>query len=130
MGKLVSDRLWNRIGPLLPKRKRSRKGGRPAVADRAALSAILFVLRSGLPWREVPSELGCSGVTAWRRLQEWERRGIWKRLHGSLLDELAQADQLDLSRVSLDTRHLPAKRGACTLGPTRSTGQNPAPNIM
>lgn len=64
MKPLVSDELWAVAEPLLPKRRVSRKGGRPAVDDRAVLTGILFVLRSGIPWRMLPQEMGCgSGVT-------------------------------------------------------------------
>ena len=80
MKAIVSDELWNEVGPLLPKRRRSRKGGRPQVPDRDALRGILFVLATGAPWSALPPELGCgSGVTCWRRLQEWQRRGVWGR---------------------------------------------------
>lgn len=113
MKPLVSDQLWALIEPLLPQHRPSRRGGRPRVPDRAVLGGILFVLRTGLPWEYLPQERGCgSGVTCWRRLREWQRRGVWKRLHHVLLQRLAEADQLDWSRAVVDSRSLPAKRGA------------------
>ena len=109
---LVTDELWAVFEPLLPKRRPHRKGGRPWVDDRAVVTGILFVLRSGIPWRMLPREMGCgSGVTCWRRLREWQRRGVWKRLHRALLERLAAADQIDWSRAGLDSRSLPAKKG-------------------
>ena len=69
--RLIDDALWSRIEPLLPKppRRRWKTMGRPRVPDRAALTGILFVLRSGLPWQMLPKEMGCgSGSTCWRRL--------------------------------------------------------------
>jgi transposase len=115
MRTLVSDELWAAIEPLLPKQRPSRKGGRPRVPDRAALTGILFVLQSGIPWEMLPLEMGCgSGVTCWRRLREWQRRGVWKRLHRALLDRLAAADQIDWSRAALDSRSVPAKGGDAT----------------
>src|SRR5919198_3944870 len=114
---LVTDELWAVFEPLLPKRRPHRKGGRPWVDDRAALTGILFVLRSGIPWRMLPLEMGCgSGVTCWRRLREWQRRGVWKRLHRVLLERLAEADRIDWSRAVVDSRSLPAKRGAARPG--------------
>ena len=113
MRTLVTDELWAAIEPLLPKKRPSRKGGRPRVPDRATLTGILFVLQSGIPWEMLPLEMGCgSGVTCWRRLRDWQRRGVWKRLHRTLLDRLAAADQIDWSRAALDSRSVSAKGGA------------------
>lgn len=79
---LVSDQLWTIIAPLLPPERPKPHGGRPRIADRAALTGILFVLKSGIPWEMLPQELGCgSGMTYWRRLCDWQRAGVWNRLH-------------------------------------------------
>jgi len=75
---LVDDELWELVKPLLPDRMPQRTG-RPGVGDRAALTAIVFVLVTGVPWRLVLRQIGCSGVTAWRRLREWQRAGVWLR---------------------------------------------------
>src|SRR5215207_4261775 len=110
---LVSDELWGAIEPLLPKQRRSRKGGRPPVPNRAALTGLLFVLKSGIPWELLPQEMGCgSGVTCWRRLRAWQQAGVWDRFHRTLLDRLGRADRIDWSRASLDSRSVAAKRGA------------------
>jgi transposase len=110
---LVSDALWEAIAPLLPPEPPKPKGGRPRVSDRAVLTGILFVLKTGLPWEYLPQELGCgSGITCWRRLRDWERAGVWHRLHRVLLDRLGEADQIDWSRASLDGSSVPAKGGA------------------
>jgi transposase len=78
--------------------------GRPRVPDRAALTGILFVLRSGVPWQVLPKEMGCgSGSTCWRRLVRWQRAGVWRRLHAVLLGELRQRGQLDLTRALVDS---------------------------
>ena len=110
---LVSDELWEVIEPLLPVEPPKPKGGRPRVSDRATLTGIVFVLRSGIPWELLPQEMGCgSGVTCWRRLRAWQQAGVWDRLHRTLLDRLGRADRIDWSRASLDSRLVPAKRGA------------------
>lgn len=71
MAVLVPNKLWNEIEPLLPKHPASPKGGRPPVSDRACLTGVVFVLKSGLPWNLLPPEMGCgSGVTCWRRLRD------------------------------------------------------------
>jgi transposase len=128
---LVPDELWAVVEPLLPKRRvsevRRKRGGRPRVPDRAALSGILFVLRTGIPWQYLPREMGCgSGSTCWRRLEAWQRRGVWQRLHEVLLERLAEADQIDWSRAVVDSRSLPAKKGGDTPGRIRRIKANRA----
>lgn len=110
---LVPDKLWERIGPLLPRRRRSRKGGRPAVPDRDALRGIVFVLRTGIQWQMLPQELGCGcGMTCWRRLRDWQRAGVWQAVHRELLYELGAAGKIDWSRAALDGSNVAAKGGA------------------
>jgi transposase len=68
---LVSDALWSLFAPLVPSRPPRPRGGRPPIEDRAALTGILFVLKSGIPWEMLPQEMGCgSGMTCWRRLRD------------------------------------------------------------
>ena len=109
---LVTDELWETIEPLLPPEPPKPQGGRPRIDDRAALTGIVFVLKSGIPWEMLPKEMGCgSGITCWRRLKEWHEAGVWERLHRVLLDRLGEADQIDWERASLDSASIPAKRG-------------------
>lgn len=108
---LVSDELWQIIEPLLPEEPPKPEGGRPRVDDRAALTGIIFVLKSGIPWEMLPQEMGCgSGVTCWRRLEEWQEAGVWNELHRLLLDRLGDAEQIDWNRASLDSASIPAKK--------------------
>jgi transposase len=119
---LVSDALWSRIASLLPSEPPKPKGGRPRVGDRAALNGILYVLRTGSQWKHLPTELGFgSGVTVWRRVLAGQGAGVWERLHHLLLDVLGEQGQLDWSRVVVDTRSVPAKRGGCSPGRTPRT---------
>lgn len=109
---LVTDELWETIEPLLPPEPSKPQGGRPRIDDRAALTGIIFVLKSGIPWEMLPQEMGCgSGMTCWRRLKEWQEAGVWERLHLILLDRLGEADQIDWERASVDSASIPAKRG-------------------
>src|SRR5215813_9189730 len=120
--RLIDDALWARIEPLLPKppRRRFKHMGRPRVSDRAALTGILFVLRSGIPWQMLPKEMGCgSGSTCWRRLVSWQRAGVWRRLHVALLAELRQRGQLDLARAIVDSASVRALRGGKKLDRTQ-----------
>ena len=71
---LVPDELWEVVEPLIPKvERRYRHPGRKRIPDRRALTGILFVLKTGIPWEDLPQEMGCgSGVTCWRRLRDWQ----------------------------------------------------------
>jgi transposase len=109
---IVSDELWAAVEPLLPPEPEKPRGGRPRVPNRDCLRGIIFVLRTGLPWSWLPPEMGCgSGATCWRRLREWHEAGVWRRLHQVLLERLADADQLDWSRASVDSFAVPAPKG-------------------
>lgn len=108
---LVPDDLWERVAPLLPPapERRRRHPGRLRVPDRTALAGVLYVLRTGVAWRDVPAEtVGCSGMTAWRRLRDWTEAGVWPRLHAALLSELRRADLLDLDDCAVDGSHIRA----------------------
>src|SRR5438552_1398709 len=130
---LIDDALWARIEPLLPKRRRRNRqyAGRRPLPDRAVLTGILFVLRSGLPWNMLPREMGCgSGSTCWRRLVRWQRAGVWQRLHTVLLTELRRRGQLDLARAVVDSSSLRALRGGKKLDRTLPIAARPGRSIM
>jgi transposase len=111
---IVSDELWELVEPLLPrKERRFRHPGRKRLPDREALQGILFVLHTGIAWTHLPRELGFgSGVTCWRRLDEWQRAGVWERLHAVLLSRLRAAGEIEWSRAVIDSSHVQAKKGA------------------
>jgi transposase len=109
---LLSDALWERIEPHLPPTPPKPKGGRPRVPDRACLTGILFVLKSGTPWEYLPQEMGCgSGMTCWRRLRDWQEAGVWQKIWVELLDELGLADAIDWSTSAMDSCSLRAVLG-------------------
>jgi transposase len=128
---LVDEALWARVEPLLPARRRGRghKAGRKPHPDRAVLTGILFVLRSGIPWKMLPLEMGCgSGSTCRRRLLAWQQAGVWRRIHHALLTELRRRGRLDLERAIVDSASLRAPRGGKKLDRTQPiavrTGRN------
>lgn len=136
---LVPDDLWGRVAPLLPPapERRHRHPGRlrlrlrlrVRVPDRAALATIVFVLRTGVAWRDVPAQVvGCSGVTAWRRLRDWTEAGVRPRLHAALLTELCRADLLDLDDCAVDGSHVRALKGGIMSAHRPSTVPAQAPN--
>lgn len=118
-GKILPDDLWDQIEHLFPEHEPSPDGGRPWVANRTALTVIVFVLKTGLAWQDVPLEMGCSGKTAKRRLEEWTKAGVWRRVHAYLLAQLRGADQIDWSRSLLDSSHVKAPQGGENSAPTR-----------
>src|SRR5215216_1944707 len=127
---IVSDGLWERVEPLLPKvQRRTRFPGRRRRSDREALQGILFVLHTGIAWRHLPLELGFgSGSTCYRRLDEWQQAGVWARLHALLLDELRAAGELEWSRAVADSSHVQAKKGAPRRARARSIAAGEAPS--
>ncbi|MBL0059350.1 MAG: transposase [Elusimicrobia bacterium] len=103
----LSNRDWKRIKPLLPR----QRIGRPRTDDRKTLNGILFVLKTGCRWRDVPREYG-SPAGCHRRLVAWQKRGVWARVLRVLLGQLGKRGRLKLSHGVLDGSFAPAKRGA------------------
>ncbi|MFF4230086.1 IS5 family transposase [Streptomyces sp. NPDC001820] len=122
MAWIVSDELWDRIDPLLPRRERRyRYSGRKRLPDRKVLCGILYVLHTGVQWEHPPQDLGFgSGTTCWRRLRGWNEAGVWQRRHKVLLAELNAAAKLDWSRCVVGSSHVTLKGGA-RRAPRRST---------
>lgn len=128
---ILTDEKWNRIQHLFPAPPPRPKGGRPRVDYRRVLTAILFILRTGIPWHELPLEMGCgSGMTAWRRLRDWQNDGLWQRLLEYFLDELGDSERLAAGRIVVDSSLVPAKRGANIPAPTLVTEANQAASII
>ena len=116
---LLPDELWAIIEPVLPKWVPSPKGGHPRLDDRKALTGILFVLKTGIPWEDLPREMGCGcGMTCWRRLRDWQADGTWEKIHKVLLDRLRENDQLDYARWIIDSSSTRAAYGGEATGPS------------
>jgi transposase len=120
---LMPDELWEEARPLLPVHLHSRQGGRPRVDDRACLTALVYLLREGCSYRGLPcGELGCgSGVTVWRRLQEWTTAGVWPALKQRLLNHLGREGEVDVATVVADSSSCRAVKGGRTPDPIRLT---------
>jgi transposase len=101
---ILDDELWRRVEPLLlPKPRRSRFPGRRRLDNRKALTGILFVLKTGIAWEDLPQELGCGcGMSCWRRLREWQQAGVWQKLQPLLLARLPEPHKIDWTRVEAD----------------------------
>jgi transposase len=97
--------------PLLPRHEPSPRGGRPRLDDRKALTGILFVLKTGLPWEDLPAELNrACGMSCWRR-RDWQADGTWDKVHAVLLQRLHDAGKLDWSKAVIDSSSVRAVFG-------------------
>ena len=93
----ISDRVWGIIKPYLPGRK--GKVGRPAKNNREFINAVIWVLRSGSPWRDLPPDYG-NWNNVHRRFCRWRDRGIWESLLESVMDEP------DFEWIMIDASHV------------------------
>jgi transposase len=125
---LVSDDLWELVEPILPKHPYIPGVGKPRVSDRVCFTGIVFVLKTGIPWEDFPQEMGCCGMTLWNRLNEWREAGVWEKLHRLLLDQLRGAEQIDFSRVVVDSSSVRAVHGGKKRGPVPWTAGKTARN--
>ena len=84
------------VEPVIPDRTQRPKGGRPPISNRAALTRIIFVLKTGTPWKELPQEMGCgSGIICWRRLKDWQQAGVWEKILYVMLQHLHDTKKID-----------------------------------
>ena len=117
----VSDDLWQRVEPLLPKHLRDRHvqyAGRKRIEDRKVLEGIVFALKTGVPWDAIPATTNWpSGVTCWRRLIEWHRAGVWSKLFQNMLAELRSRGKLNLEKTMVDCSYVRALEGGSKTGP-------------
>ncbi|MFJ1894269.1 IS5 family transposase [Streptomyces sp. NPDC088170] len=114
---IVDDELWALIEPLLPPWPERSPGPRP-VSDRLCLQGILFVLYNDIAWQLLPVEMGFgSGQTCWRRLDRWQKAGVFDQLHQVLLARSNAAGELDWSRACVDGSHS-ARKGRSDTGPS------------
>ena len=107
----LTNEQWKKIEPLLPKPKKSKRGGRPWADNRTVFEGILWVLRTGAPWADLPKQYP-SASTCWRRLKLWEEQDVWLSAWRAFLSELDQRGQLDWSEAFADGSFAPAKKGA------------------
>jgi transposase len=102
---ILSEAHWRLVEPCLPPTPhRRRVPGPQPIADRSVLTGILFVLKTGLPWEELPAELGAgSGMTCLRRLRRWQKEGVWRRIRRALVEAI-DAREIDWKRAEIPPR--------------------------
>lgn len=114
-GVRLSDAQWAKIEPHLPRLPRSQRGGRPWVGHRAVIDGILWVLKTGARWRDLPNEYP-SPATCWRRLKRLDEDGTWERIWRAFLAELDAQGRLQWETAFIDGTFAAAKKGAPTSG--------------
>ena len=107
-GCLLTDAQWEKMQPWLPKLRKHRRGGRPGTDRRKVREGILWILRSGARWQDLPEEFP-SPTTCW--LRDWEEQGVWLNIWRAFLAELHERNQLKWSETFLDGSFAPAKKG-------------------
>ena len=109
----LTDKQWEVLQPLIPYQS-FEKGGRPRANDRKTLNGIIWVLRTGAQWNELPKKYG-SASTAWRRLKHWEETGVWNKIWKKLLQILETEARIDWKIHIIDGSFAPAKKGELKL---------------
>jgi transposase len=119
----LTDEQWVLIGPFLPKLTSRKDGrGRPWRENRAVLNGILWILRTGAPWADLPDRYP-SYQTCHRRFQRWVRSGVLKDILSLVAEALHNEGYLDVQEAFIDGTFAPAKKGGSCVGkPDRTCG--------
>ena len=104
----LTDAQWEALRSILPARRDGDRG-RPRADDRRTLDGVLYVLRNGCRWHDLPTEYG-DPVTCWRRFSRWEADGTWERVWRALLGTLAPVERQAWALAFVDGRRVPTKR--------------------
>ena len=112
-GVRLTDAQWAQIEPRLPRMPRTARGGRPWASQRSVVDGILWVLKTGARWRDLPAEYP-SPSTCWRRLKRWDEDGTWLRVWRAIIAELDARGRLQWETAFIDGTFAPAKKGAPT----------------
>jgi transposase len=110
----LTDEQWSRIASYLPETPASPNGGPKPKPPRPCFEGILWVLRTGARWKDMPDDFP-SGSTCWRRLQAWDRSGAWERAWLAFVRQLGEQDRALWEVVFADAMFVPAKKGAIVL---------------
>src|SRR5688572_30224436 len=110
-GEELTDEQWAIIGPLIPEPPRRTDGrGRPWRDRREVINGILWILRSGARWQDLPERFP-PYQTCHRRYQQWVRSGVLRQVLEALAQDLQERGALDLSECFIDGTFIVAKKG-------------------
>jgi transposase len=115
--KFLTDEQWAVLRPLIPPPKRRGDGrGRPIEHDdRVVLNGVLWIMRTGSPWADLPNEYP-SYSTCFRRFSQWVKDGTLRRLLEALAQDLEMRGDIDLSECFIDGTCVVAKKGGTKVG--------------
>ena len=108
---MLTDEQWKKIEPLIPKAGPRPKGGRPRADDRMVFEGILWILKTGARWKDLPDRYPHPS-TCWRRLRQWYEDDVLKDMWQAFLSELDHDGILEWDEVFVDASFFPAKKGA------------------
>ncbi len=103
----LSDKQWSMMQQHIPK---PAKTGRPRCDDRTTVNGIIYVLTVGCRWEEMPNRYG-SKSTAHLRFQNWQQKGIWKKILSGIIKSAYKTGKLQLQKISVDSSSIPSKKG-------------------
>ena len=113
----LTDQQWAILHPLIPEPPRRADGrGRPWADNRTLFNGMLWILRTGAQWEDLPPRYG-SKSTSHRRFQQWVQQGVFEQLLTALADDLYHRGGLDLSECFVDATFASAKKGGPLSGP-------------
>jgi transposase len=115
----LTDEQWERLAPLLPPQRPTT--GRPNLDHRTILNGMLWIVRTGAPWRDLPERYGV-WQTVYSRFRRWQQAGIWERILRELQIEAAHDGRLDDSLVLIDSSSIRAHQHAAG---ARKKGERP-----
>lgn len=116
----LTDEQWSIIEPLIPQNeKNAKRRGRPFACARAVLDGVLWVLKSGARWKDLPEKYG-SGKTCHRRFSAWNKQGVFEKILRRLAQHLKDVGAIDLTETYIDATFVKAKKGALKLVKPRS----------
>ena len=110
----ITDKQWEKLRPLFPEPKASPKGGPKPIPNRPVFEGIVWLLRSGARWKDMPREYP-SPATCWRRLWQWEEDGTLLKVWHTYLSELDEKGRLKWEECFADGSFAPAKKGGSAL---------------
>lgn len=111
----LTEKQWSLIKNLFPQRPVGPAGGRPAIPPRPCLEGILWLLRNGGRWKDLPERFP-SYATCWRRLRDWTRSGVWQKAWARLIRKLDRLGKVRWEQLLADGTFSRAKKGVPRLG--------------
>lgn len=106
----LTDEQWNLISDLFPEPARLPQGGRPPIPARGCVEGILWMLRSGARWKDLPTHFP-SPTTCWRRHKQWTEAGVWQTAWARLVRLLDRRGRVNHDESFADGTFSPAKKG-------------------